>query len=254
MSASEKSTKTKDKDMSAKAEMKLTTGTPDVVWTHRSLPLILDAIPVHCRSLLDVGCGRGIIGALCRIYRGVDRLVGIDGFEPYLEFSQQSGLYDHTVLRNLNDTPLPFAAREFEVVTCIEVIEHLERSAGQKLLDELERIGYQVIVTTPNVHFQQSEYDGNVFQRHLSGWGPSDFRARGYKVYGMGNLSLGYSLKNVAEKIVGRASGGAVFSRIKKSARYISQAFGPWTHDVPRMSTSLLCVLGERRQNGSMPT
>jgi SAM-dependent methyltransferase len=240
--------------MSSKAKMKLATGTPDVVWTHRSLPLILDAIPVHCRSLLDVGCGRGIIGALCRIYRGVDRLVGVDGFEPYLEFCQESGLYDRTVLRNLNDMPLPFGTQEFEVVTCIEVVEHLERSAGQKLLGELERIGSQVIVTTPNVRFQQGEYDGNVFQRHLSGWSSADFRARGYKVYGMGDLNVGYSLKNVTEKVIGRAAGGAVFSRIKKSARYISQAFGPLTRDVPRLSTSLLCVLGERDQNRSTHT
>ena len=231
--------------------MKLTTGTPDVIWTHRSLPLILNSIPVLCRSLLDVGCGRGIIGALCRIYRGVDRLVGVDGFAPYLEFTQRTGLYDHTVLRNLNDTPLPFGTQEFEVATCIEVIEHLEWSAGQRLLDELERIGSQVIVTTPNIRFQQSEYDGNVFQRHLSGWSPGDFRARGYRVYGLGNLNVGYSLKNVTEKMAGRAAGGAVFSRIKKSARYISQAFGPFTHDIPRLSTSLLCVLGERGQNGS---
>jgi hypothetical protein len=172
--------------------------------------------------------------------------VGVDGFEPYLEFSQKAGLYDHTILRNLNDTPLPFGTQEFEVVTCIEVIEHLEWSAGQKLLDELERIGSHVILTTPNIRFQQCEYDGNVFQRHLSGWNPSDFSARGYRVYGTGNLNLGYALKNVTEKVVGRAAGGAVFSGIRKAARYISQAFGPLTHDLPRLSTSLLCVLGQR--------
>jgi hypothetical protein len=238
--------------MSAKAEMNLTTAAPDVVWTHRSLPLILDSIPVNCKSLLDVGCGRGIIGALCRIYRCVDRLVGMDGFEPYLEFSENAGLYDRTILRNLNDTPLPFGDREFEVVTCIEVIEHLEWSAGQSLLDELERIGSHVILTTPNIRFQQGEYDGNGLQRHLSGWNPSDFRARGYKVYGTGNLNVGYRLKNVTEKVVGRAAGGAVFSGIRKSARYISQAFGPLTHNVPRLSTSLLCVLDQRGANKNL--
>jgi hypothetical protein len=240
--------------MSLKAEMNSTTGAPDVFWTHRSLPLILDSIPVNCKSLLDVGCGRGIIGALCRIYRGLDRLVGVDGFEPYLEFSQTAGLYDHTILRNLNDTPLPFGTQEFEVVTCIEVIEHLEWSAGQKLLDELERIGSLVILTTPNIRFQQCEYDSNVLQRHLSGWNPSDFSARGYRVYGAGNLNVGYGLKNVTEKVVGRAVGGALFSGIKESARYISQAFGPLTRDVPRLSTSLLCVKGQSGQNGNMPT
>ena len=235
--------------MILEAEMNLTTDAPDVVWTHRSLPLILDSIPVNCKSLVDVGCGRGIIGALCRIYRQPDRLVGVDGFEPYLEFNQKAGFYDNTVLRDLNETPLPFGTREFEVVTCIEVIEHLEWSAGQRLLDELERIGSRVIVTTPNIRFQQCEYDGNVFQRHLSGWHPRDFRSRGYRVYGAGNLNVGYALKNVTEKVVGRAAGGVVLSGIKKSARYISQAFGPLTHDVPRLSTSLLCVLSQRGQN-----
>lgn len=225
--------------MSMKAEMNLMTTTPDVVWTHRSLPLILDSIPVHCRSLLDVGCGRGIIGALCRIYRGLDRLVGVDGFQPYLEFSQKTGFYDDTILRDLNDMPLPFGTQEFEVVTCIEVIEHLEWSAGQKLLDELERIGSHVIVTTPNIRFQQEEYDGNIFQRHLSGWNPSHFKARGYRVYGAGNLNVGYGLKNATEKMMGRA----VFSGIRNSARSVSEAFGPLTYNVPGLSTSLLCVL-----------
>ena len=70
----------------------------------------------------------------------------------------------------------------------------------------------------------------------------------------MGDLNVGHSLKNVTEKVIGRAAGGAVFSRIKKSARYISQAFGPLTRDVPRLSTSLLCVLGERGQNGNIRT
>lgn len=231
------------------AELNLTTSTPDVVWTHPSLPLILDSIPVHCRSLLDIGCGRGIIGALCRIYRDVDRLVGVDGFEPYLEFNRKLRLYDHTIARNLNDTPLPFSNQEFEVVTCIEVIEHLEWNAGQRLLDELERIGSLVLLTTPNVGFQQREYDGNVFQRHLSRWRPSDFQARGYKVYGAGNLNLGYALKNGTEKVVERVAGGAVFSGVKKFVRYISQTLGPLTHDAPRLSTSLLCVLSQRDRN-----
>jgi len=139
-------------------------------------------------------------------------------------------------------------------VTCIEVIEHLEWSAGEKLLDELERIGSRVIVTTPNIHFQQGEYDGNIFQRHLSGWNPSDFKTRGYRVYGAGNLNVGYALKNATDKVVRRAAGGALFSRIRNSARSVSQAFGPLTYHVPRLSTTLLCVLNQQRGKGSTHT
>lgn len=234
------------------AEINLTVTAPDVVWTHRFLPLILDSIPIDCKSLLDVGCGRGIIGALCRIYRSLDRVVGLDGFEPYLEFNQRAGFYDHTMLRDLNDTPLPFGTQEFEVVTCIEVIEHLERSAGQKLLNELERIGSRVIITTPNIRFEQNEYDGNTLQRHLSGWNSGDFKSRGYRVYGAGNLNVGYALKRATEKLVGRAAGGPLFSKIRGSARSVSQMFGPLTYHVPRLSTSLLCVSSQRVHNGNM--
>ncbi|HKW63900.1 MAG TPA: methyltransferase domain-containing protein [Candidatus Acidoferrum sp.] len=236
--------------MSLTKEMSLATSAPDITWTHRALPLILDAIPVGCRSLLDVGCGRGIIGALCRIYRLPERLVGIDGFAPYVEFTRSAGMYDETLLRNLNDMPLPFRSQEFEVVTCTEVIEHLEWSAGQKLLDELERIGSHIIVTTPNIDFQQSEYDGNVFQRHLSKWKPRNFQERGYRVYGVGILNVGYGMKAVAESVVGCAASDTMFAHVRKSARYISEALGALTRRLPQLSSNLLCVKAQSiRQN-----
>jgi methyltransferase family protein len=234
--------------MSLTAETNLTTGIPDVTWTHRALPAIVEAIPVSCKSLLDVGCGRGIVGALCRIYRSVDRLVGMDGFEPYLEFSQKAGFYDESMLRNLRDVPLPLNTQEFEVVTCIEVIEHLERDDGRKLLAELERIGSRVIVTTPNVFFQQHEYDGNSLQRHLSRWTSSDFESRGYTVYGTGSLNIGYGLRNVVDKAVRRSSQDFVPDPLRKLARQVSEILGPITRNIPRLSTNLLCVREPRQR------
>jgi hypothetical protein len=230
--------------MSLTSDMSMTPEIPDISWTHRSLPVILDAIPVNCKSLLDVGCGRGIIGALCRIYRSMDRLAGMDGFETYLEFCQKRGFYDETILRNLGDTPLPLKTREFEMVTCIEVIEHLEWDAGQKLLDELERIGSRVLVTTPNVLFQREEYDGNKFQRHLSQWRPRDFRWRGYAVYGAGNLNVGFGLRKTVEKLSRSRGKDVVPTRVRQSARYISETFGSVTRSFPWLSTSLLCAKG----------
>jgi SAM-dependent methyltransferase len=228
--------------MSLMSAVGLSIDSPSVTWTHRALPSILDAIPVNCTSLLDIGCGRGIIGAMCRIYRGVSRLVGVDGFEPYLEFSRKAGFYDYTVLRDLNAVPLPFDSNEFEVVTCTEVIEHLSEVAGQNLLDELERIAAMVIVTTPNVRFEQDEYDGNSLQRHLSHWRPAAFRKRGYVVYGTGSLNVGYRFRGTIEKLTGRPSNNSLPRSVRASARYISEAFGPLTRGVPEFSTSLLCV------------
>lgn len=228
--------------MSLMTDVSLRIAVPNVTWTHRALPSILDAIPISCKSLLDIGCGRGIIGAMCRIYRGVNRLVGVDGFEPYLDFSRKAGFYDYTVLRDLNQIPLPFDTKEFDVVTCTEVIEHLSEGAGLKLLDELERIAARVIVTTPNVRFEQDEYDGNNLQRHLSHWPPSVFRKRGYRVHGTGSLNIGYRLRGVVEKVTERTTNDSLPGSIRVCARYMSEALGPLTRKVPELSTSLLCV------------
>jgi len=192
---------------------------PEITWTHVALPLILNQIPEETKSLVDVGCGRGIIGALCRIYREPTRLVGIDVYEPYLEFCKHSKFYDELVHWNLERQPLPFMDKEFEVATHIEVIEHLSRDAGERLMDELERIALRVIITTPNYFFEQSEFDQNPHQKHISLWRVRDFRRRNYKVYGVGGM-----------KVLGR------------TVRWLSAALGPMTRYMPSVSSMLLCI------------
>jgi predicted TPR repeat methyltransferase len=68
-------------------------------------------IPVDVESLLDLGCGRGIVGALCRIYRAPRRLVGLDAWEPYLSFCREHRLYDELVRWDLNDLRCPSGIR-----------------------------------------------------------------------------------------------------------------------------------------------
>jgi SAM-dependent methyltransferase len=192
-----------------------------ITWTHPALPRILDAIPTEARSLLDVGCGRCIVGALCRIYRRMDRQVGFDGYAPALDTCRRHSFYDECLESTITDAPLPFETAEFDVVTCIEVIEHLPRATGLALLAELERVGRHVIISTPNGFFQQEELEANPLQRHLSGWKPGDFRRRGYRVYGIGGM--------------------LVFGRHR---RLVSTAFGPLTYYAPALSQLLLCVRG----------
>jgi hypothetical protein len=49
--------------------------------------------------------------------------VGPDAREPYLCFCRERRLYDELVRWDLNDLPLPFGDKEFDVVTAIEVID-----------------------------------------------------------------------------------------------------------------------------------
>jgi hypothetical protein len=168
--------------------------------------------------------------------------VGVDGFEPYLAFCRQRSFYDETLRSDLRETPLPFQAQEFHVATCIEVIEHLPKDAGKTLLDELERIASCVIVTTPGIWFEQDDYDGNILQRHLSLWRASEFRGRGYQVWGVGALSIGYEIRRVMGKVIGKRGVTVAQSEIRGAARRVSEALGPLTRSWPQLSTKLLCV------------
>lgn len=164
---------------------------PEVTWTHPGIARIVDLLPLEGQSLLDVGCGRGIVGALCRIYRAYSRQVGLDIYGPYLEFCGRYRFYDELLEWNLEQLPLPFRGGEFDVATAVEVIEHLDKTKGIALLEELSRVARTVIVTTPNRFFVQRAYDGNEWQQHRSRWSASDFKKIGYRVFGCGGLLIG---------------------------------------------------------------
>jgi ubiquinone/menaquinone biosynthesis C-methylase UbiE len=171
----------------------------EITWTHPFLHEVLNRIPVDVESLIDVGCGRGIIGALVRIYRKPKRLVGIDVFKEYLDFCGEMKFYDELYECDLRQTLLRFNDKEFDVATCIEVIEHLSKNKGISLLNELERIAKMVIVTTTNGFFPQEALDNNPFQQHLSSWSVKDFTKCGYEIRGVGNFIIfGHHIKQLS--------------------------------------------------------
>jgi cyclopropane fatty-acyl-phospholipid synthase-like methyltransferase len=179
----------------------------------------LDVIPIDAKSVLDVGCGRGIIGALCRIYRNTSRIVGLDIYDPYLEFCRHMHFYDEVMKWDLRCTPLPFSDKEFDVTTAVEVVEHLTSEDALKLLEELERIAHTVVVSTPRTFFEQKTFDKNPFQRHISLLDQRVFRLRGYRVYGVGGMLFW-----------------------GKNIKYVSSALASVTYMLPRLSSLLLCV------------
>jgi len=176
-------------------------------------------VPRRVASAIDIGCGRGITGALLRIYRNLDTLVGVDIYDPYLEFCKKLSIYDEVVKLDLRAHPLPFEDNQFDLSVSLEVLEHLLKDDGLALLDELERISRVVIVSTPNKFFHQPPFDNNPSQRHLSLWRVRDFRQRGYTVFGVGGL-----------QILGKEFG------------YLSYALGGLTASVPRLSTTLMAI------------
>lgn len=101
--------------------------------------------PVQGR-LLDLGCGRGEFLKLLS-QRGWADTNGCDGFK--FEGIEKSG--SSFALADLNKA-LPYENSTFDVVTAIEVIEHLENP--RHLIREATRLlrpGGVLVVTTPNI-------------------------------------------------------------------------------------------------------
>lgn len=102
------------------------------------------------RKLLDVGCGDGIL--IHFIKNRVSEVYGIDNLSPDLQKAKKRGLI--TKLVNLDKEKLPFNNNTFDVVTCLDVIEHVKDPSI--MLKEIYRVLKKngvIILSTPNIRF-----------------------------------------------------------------------------------------------------
>lgn len=89
----------------------------------RSLQELFDlAAPA---SLLDVGCGEGVLVQRWALRMGTGRVVGIDLEEDSIQAGWREHQAPNLEYRVLDARELPFAANEFEMASAIEVLEHL---------------------------------------------------------------------------------------------------------------------------------
>jgi predicted TPR repeat methyltransferase len=137
-----------------------------------------------CDTLLDIGCGYD--SPVQRFSGPLERTVGIDVFPPYLERSRRAGI--HSECRHVDALAIEsvFGSHAFDCVLAVDLIEHLDKPDGVRLLEAMERVARRkVIVFTPNGFVPQDGYDENPHQAHRSGWTPDEMRARGYRLWGI---------------------------------------------------------------------
>jgi len=120
------------------------------------------------RRILDVGTGTG---AMLEPLGRFGAAEGIDVEEEAVRFCQRRGT---TAVRLYDGTTLPFAEATFDVVTALDVIEHVEEQAA--LMAEIRRVtrpGGKVLVTVPAFRFL---------------WGPQDEISHHHRRYVRGEL------------------------------------------------------------------
>jgi SAM-dependent methyltransferase len=133
--------------------------------------------------VLDVGCSDGT-GSMLLSELHAD---AVDIHAPSLVQARDTGRRGRCLQADI--LALPVADASYDLVTCLDVIEHLPKKQGWQLLDELERVARgHVVVLTPYGFCRQPAQPDQPWMEHRSGWWPSDFRARGYRVVGNGGV------------------------------------------------------------------
>jgi len=136
-----------------------------------------------CSSLLDVGCGKD---SPVKFFAHTMHTVGVDIFAPAIEQSKGSQIHNEYHQMNVLDIGRKFEEKTFDCVLASDLIEHLEKEDGLRLLDMMEKIARKkVIVFTPRGFLEQHEYEDNPWQKHKSGWEVDEMQARGYNVVGI---------------------------------------------------------------------
>lgn len=138
------------------------------------------------KVILDVGCGKGgLMKSLLdadKQVATVSSTVGLDIFLPSLLTAKK--VYDNVLRCDVRF--LPFRDVSFDIVIASQIIEHLTKDDGLRLLTNLERVSKEMVIITVPVGYNSKQHleDENPWQIHQSAWNPDEFKTRGYTVYG----------------------------------------------------------------------
>ncbi len=119
-------------------------------WHHLKFAHVRAQMPREYDRHLDIGCGPGtFIGTLSNEARSV----GIDLADPQIQYARREYQTEKREFRCVAAGELEFDDDTFDVVTIVELIEHLEMGAIERLFSEVRRVlvpGGKLVVTTPN--------------------------------------------------------------------------------------------------------
>jgi 2-polyprenyl-3-methyl-5-hydroxy-6-metoxy-1,4-benzoquinol methylase len=100
------------------------------------------------RSVLDIGCGEGVLTLKWAQRLGTGRVVGIDLEDPKLEAHWRTRRRENLEFRALPAESLPFDDGEFELVAAIEALEHIPQA--ERCVAEMARVARRhLLVSVP---------------------------------------------------------------------------------------------------------
>ena len=114
-------------------------------------------------SVLDVGPGAGAYGKLARSLPSVQRLDGVEAWEPYLAQFGLKNLYDNVYVEDVRE-------REdftYDVVIFGDVLEHMTKEDALRIYELARNQAKWILFSIPIIHLPQGAYAGNPFEIHV---------------------------------------------------------------------------------------
>jgi SAM-dependent methyltransferase len=108
--------------------------------------LLRRTVPAGVGRALDVGCGTGANAAVLRAH--ARDVVGLDYRPEGIATARQQHCRDASFVRG-DATRLPFADHAFDVVTALDVLEHVDDEAALEEIVRVLRPGGAIIVSVP---------------------------------------------------------------------------------------------------------
>lgn len=155
---------------------------PKEDWKRNPLDSILKQWYPHgkVRSILDVGCGLSLKSQyLDAVYR-----VGIDVYRPYLRAIQSSVDYVAVVM-DVSELTDRFLPHSFDLVIATDILEHLPKPDGYKLIEDCEYLAKQAVILETPLGYVPQNIDiwglgGDIYQTHRSAWNLHEFSNLNY--------------------------------------------------------------------------
>jgi 2-polyprenyl-3-methyl-5-hydroxy-6-metoxy-1,4-benzoquinol methylase len=146
----------------------------------------LDALWRRARpeSVLDVGCGEGVLTEAWAKRLDGGRVVGVDLDDPKLRAEWHTRRRDNLEFRAHDATSLPYGDGEFDMATAIEVLEHVPEP--EATLAEMARVaGRWLLVSVPReplwrgLNLARGAYWGALGNTpgHLNHWSKRSFHS-----------------------------------------------------------------------------